>query len=183
MVVIGLTAASLPAYAAENSTKMPSKLETATFAAGCFWHVEDSFQHIKGVKTAVSGYTGGTTKNPSYQQVCSGATHHAEAVEVTYDPALVSYGELLNAFWQSHDPTTMNAQGPDHGEQYRSAIFYHSPAQRDAAIASEKKLVASGKIHGKIVTLIEPAGPFYTAEEYHQDYFAKHGAGFCGLHF
>lgn len=171
------------AMGAESMAKMPAKMQTATFAAGCFWHVEDTFQHIKGVKSAVSGYTGGNVANPSYEQVCSGATHHAEAVEVTYDPSKVSYGELLNVFWQSHDPTTLNSQGPDHGEQYRSAIFYHTPEQKTAALASEQKLIASGKVKGAITTQILPASPFYKAEEYHQNYYAKHGGGFCGIHF
>ncbi|MDR3615045.1 MAG: peptide-methionine (S)-S-oxide reductase MsrA [Candidatus Obscuribacterales bacterium] len=180
-IAMTLSASGLFSQAAEVYSK--PKLETATFAAGCFWHVEDAFEHVPGVKSATSGYTGGIGANPSYEQVCSGKTHHAEAVEVVYDPTKVTYGELLNVFWANHDPTMLNAQGPDHGEQYRSAIFYHSPEQKAAALASEKKLLASGKVKGQIVTQLVPAGPFYRAEEYHQDYVAKHGGSACAVHF
>jgi peptide-methionine (S)-S-oxide reductase len=158
-----------------------AKLQKAFFAAGCFWHVEDSFRHVKGVAEVTSGYTGGNFKNPSYRDVCSGQTHHAEAVEVDYDPSKVSYGELLNTFWQIHDPTTLNAQGPDHGEQYRSAIFFVTPEQKALAIASRDKLAASGKVKNQIVTQILPASDFYRAEEYHQRYFEKHGAVGCAV--
>jgi peptide-methionine (S)-S-oxide reductase len=181
-ILISADAADIKSTPA-NNLPQNKQLETATFAAGCFWHVEDTFEHIKGVKSVISGYTGGISKNPSYEQVCTGKTHHAESVEVSYDPTQVSYGELLNVFWQTHDPTTLNAQGPDHGEQYRSAIFYHSPEQKAAAIASEGKLLASGKVQGNIVTEIAPAGPFYMAEDYHQDYAARHGGSACAVHF
>ncbi|MDR3614199.1 MAG: peptide-methionine (S)-S-oxide reductase MsrA [Candidatus Obscuribacterales bacterium] len=167
----------------EASPDSPAQLDTATFSAGCFWHVENVFRHVKGVDDVTCGYTGGTTKDPTYEDVCSGSTHHAESVEVKYDPKKVSYGELLNVFWENHDPTTVNAQGPDHGEQYRSAIFYHSAEQKAAALASEQKLAASGKVKRPIVTQILPAGPFYKAEEYHQRYVEKHGgADACAVH-
>lgn len=156
-------------------------LETATFSAGCFWGVEEAFRKTAGVTSTSVGYTGGTTVNPTYEQVCSGRTGHSEAVEVVFDPARVSYDRLLNLFWSIHDPTTPNRQGPDVGTQYRSAIYYHSPAQEAAARASLQKLQASGKYRGKIVTQIVPAGPFYRAEEYHQQYLEKQGLKSCGI--
>lgn len=146
---------------------------TATFAAGCFWGVEAAFRQLPGVLDAVSGYTGGTTVAPSYEQVCSGRTGHAEAVEVTYDPARLSYNTLLDAFWKMHDPTQVNRQGPDVGTQYRSAIFTHSPEQAEAARASlEAEAARLGK---PIATQILPAPAFYPAEAYHQKYFERHG--------
>ncbi len=147
----------------------------ATFAAGCFWGVESAFRQIAGVRSATVGYTGGTLENPSYQDVCSGRTGHAEAVEVDFDPALTSYDDLLDAFWGMHDPTTPNRQGPDVGSQYRSAIFVHDAEQADAAHASKDRWQATGRVAGPIVTEIVPASTFYPAEEYHQQYFAKHG--------
>ncbi|MBI4451274.1 peptide-methionine (S)-S-oxide reductase MsrA [Candidatus Woesearchaeota archaeon] len=145
----------------------------ATFAAGCFWHVEDSFMHLKGVKSTRVGYTGGVAEKPSYQLVCTGVTGHAEAVEVEYDPKIISYGDLLAVFWKIHDPTTQDRQGPDVGNQYRSAIFYHDEAQRKAA---ERSKQAEQKKHKQaIVTQIVKASLFYPAEEYHQNYFEKHG--------
>ena len=156
-------------------------MEKATFAEGCFWGVEANFQSIPGVISAVSGYTGGKTENPSYEDVCTGRTGHAEAVEVEFDPAKVSYEDLLKAFWTSHDPTTPNRQGPDVGTQYRSAIFFHGAAQEAAARASREALEESGKLKRPIVTEIVAAGPFYRAEEYHQKYFAKHGLHGCGI--
>jgi peptide-methionine (S)-S-oxide reductase len=147
--------------------------EKATFAAGCFWGVEGAFRQIPGVLDAVSGYTGGHTVNPSYQDVCSGRTGHAEAVEVTFDPAVVSYDKLLDAFWGMHDPTQHNRQGPDIGTQYRSAIFFHSPAQETAARASSE--AEQLKLKRPIATEIVDAGPFYRAEEYHQRYAERHG--------
>jgi peptide-methionine (S)-S-oxide reductase len=153
----------------------------ATFAEGCFWGVEANFQSTPGVISAVSGYTGGKTENPSYEDVCSGRTGHAEAVEVEFDPAKVSYDDLLKIFWTSHDPTTPNRQGPDVGTQYRSAIFFHDAAQEAAARASKEALEKSGKLKRPIVTEIVAAGPFYRAEEYHQKYFAKHGLHGCGI--
>jgi peptide-methionine (S)-S-oxide reductase len=156
-------------------------MEKATFAEGCFWGVEANFQSTPGVISAVSGYTGGKTENPSYEDVCSGRTGHAEAVEVEFDPAKVSYDDLLKIFWTSHDPTTPNRQGPDVGTQYRSAIFFHDAAQEAAALASKAALEKSGKLKLPIVTEIVAAGPFYRAEEYHQKYFAKHGLHGCGI--
>jgi peptide-methionine (S)-S-oxide reductase len=156
-------------------------MEKATFAEGCFWGVEANFQSIPGVISAVSGYTGGKTENPSYEDVCTGRTGHAEAVEVEFDPAKVSYEDLLKVFWTSHDPTTPNRQGPDVGTQYRSAIFFHGAAQEAAARASKEALEKSGKLKRPIVTEIVAAGPFYRAEEYHQKYFAKHGLHGCGI--
>jgi peptide-methionine (S)-S-oxide reductase len=156
-------------------------MEKATFAEGCFWGVEANFQSTPGVISAVSGYTGGKTENPSYEDVCSGRTGHAEAVEVEFDPAKVSYDDLLKIFWTSHDPTTPNRQGPDVGTQYRSAIFFHGAAQEAAAHASKEALEKSGKLKRPIVTEIVAAGPFYRAEEYHQKYFAKHGLHGCGI--
>jgi peptide-methionine (S)-S-oxide reductase len=155
-------------------------MEKATFAGGCFWGVEHLFNEMPGVIDAVSGYTGGSRDNPTYEQVCSGRTGHAEAVEVTYDPAKVTYNELLNAFWNMHDPTTLNRQGPDHGHQYRSAIFFHSPEQEKAALASKEQ--AQRYFDRPIVTEIVPAPQFWPAEDYHQRYFEKH-QGHYSCHF
>jgi peptide-methionine (S)-S-oxide reductase len=154
-----------------------STTERATFAAGCFWGVEAECRAIPGVLDAVSGYEGGTTVNPTYRDVCSNGTGHAEAVEVIFDPQRVTYERLLDAFWAMHDPTTPNRQGPDVGSQYRSVIFYHSAQQRDAALASKAREDASGRHARPIVTEIVPAQPFYRAEEYHQRYFEKQGVG------
>jgi peptide-methionine (S)-S-oxide reductase len=151
----------------------------ATFAAGCFWGVESAFRKVRGVKSAICGYTGGTLPEPSYKDVCTGRTGHAEAVEVDFDPALVSFEELLDAFWQMHDPTTLNRQGPDHGTQYRSAIYFHDAEQEAAARASKEKLDKSGKLPRPVVTEITPASKFYEAEEYHQRYHEKHGISHC----
>jgi len=148
--------------------------EQATFAAGCFWGVEYSFKQVKGVVETQVGYTGGHTVNPTYEKVCSDATGHAEAVLVTFDPAIVSYERLLDFFWAMHDPTTPNQQGTDVGSQYRSAIFYHSEEQKQEALKSKARLDNSHKLKGKVVTEIVPASQFYKAEEYHQDYFNKH---------
>ena len=149
----------------------------ATFAAGCFWCVEPSFSKIKGVTSTMVGFTGGRLENPSYEDVCTGQTGHAEAIQVEYDPSTVSYDELLEVFWGSHDPTTLNRQGPDVGEQYRSTIFFHSAEQEVAARASKEKLQNSGMYEKNIVTQIVPASQFYKAEEYHQKYYAKCGLG------
>lgn len=153
------------------------KTEKATFAAGCFWGVEVAFAEIDGVVETAVGYSGGHTENATYEQVCSGRTGHAEAVEVEFNPAQVSYEHLLDAFWEMHDPTTLNRQGPDVGSQYRSAIFFHTPEQEKAALASKAR--ASGKFRKPIVTEITPASEFYRAEEYHQKYFQKHGGAAC----
>ncbi len=149
----------------------PPGLAKATFGAGCFWCTEAVFQQLKGVKSVVSGYIGGSVKNPTYRQVCTGETGHAEAVQITYDPAVISYEDLLEVFWQTHDPTTLNRQGHDEGTQYRSAIFYHSEEQKQLAEQFKKKLDASGAFPGAIVTEIVPASEFYRAEDYHQNYF------------
>ncbi len=149
--------------------------EKAAFAAGCFWHVEHAFSNVPGVISTTVGYTGGTAENPTYKMVCSDTTGHAEAVEVTFDPNQISYSQLLDVFWKMHDPTQLNRQGPDVGTQYRSAIFYYSPEQRQAALDSKENLEASGKFSKPIATEILPAGNFYRAEKYHQQYFKKHG--------
>jgi peptide-methionine (S)-S-oxide reductase len=154
-------------------------MEKATFGAGCFWGVEAAFRELPGVVDAAVGYLGGTLENPTYKDVCSGSTGHAEVVEVTYDPAQVSYDQLLNLFWQMHNPTTLNRQGPDYGTQYRSAIFFHTPEQRMAAEHSKQALAASGRFDRPIVTEITPATTFYRAEEYHQQYLAKRGQRSC----
>jgi peptide-methionine (S)-S-oxide reductase len=151
--------------------------EKATFAAGCFWQVEVDFRNTDGVKDAIVGYTGGSNENPSYEEVCTGSTGHAEAVEVTFDPDEVSYSDLLDVFWGLHDPTQLNRQGPDHGTQYRTAIFFHTPEQEQEAIASRERAQAD---HRKpIVTEIVPASEFYPAEDYHQRYLEKRGLATC----
>ncbi len=149
-------------------------LLAATFGAGCFWHVEAEFRCVKGVRTTTAGFMGGHVENPSYEQVCTGTTGHAEVVTMLYDPAGVSYDDLLTVFWNIHDPTTKNRQGPDVGEQYRSVIFYHDETQKRAAGSSKDRMDKSGRFKRPIVTEIVPAGPFYPAEEYHQRYFEKH---------
>jgi peptide-methionine (S)-S-oxide reductase len=153
----------------------------ATFAAGCFWGVEDTFRQVKGVNDVTVGYTGGTTKDPTYKQVCTDGTGHAEAVEIDFDPTKVSYRELLAVFFQSHDPTQWNRQGPDYGSQYRSEIFFHGAEQEAEAKEAKEALGKSGIFKKPIVTLIEPAAPFYRAEEYHQRYFEKNGIRSCHL--
>ena len=157
----------------------PERLRTATFGAGCFWGVEATFRQLKGVVATDVGYLGGTMKNPTYVDVCSGTTGHAEVVQVTYDTSATSYAKLLEVFWANHDPTTLNRQGPDVGTQYRSAIFYHSPEQRDAAYASKQKLQNSGRFRRPIVTEITPTSAFYRAEDYHQQYLEKRGLATC----
>lgn len=156
-------------------------IEKATFGAGCFWGVEAVFRQTKGVKDAAAGYAGGTMENPTYEDVCSDETGHAEVVEVQFDPTEVSYEQLLDVFWRSHDPTTRNRQGPDVGSQYRSVVFYHSPKQKAAAEARKAELEKSGRFRRPIVTEIEPAPTFYRAEEYHQKYLAKHGRTHCAI--
>jgi peptide-methionine (S)-S-oxide reductase len=153
----------------------------ATFAAGCFWGVEATFRQIPGVTATRVGYTGGDFKNPTYKDVCSNSTGHAEAVEVDYDPAKVSYETLLNVFWENHDPTQLNRQGPDWGTQYRSAIFFHSPEQEQEARASKQALQKSGSFNRPIVTQIVPAVTFYEAEDYHQQYLEKRGMASCHI--
>lgn len=151
-------------------------MEKATFGAGCFWGVEAAFRKVKGVVSTSVGYSGGSSKNPTYTDVCSGKTGHAEVVQVEYDPSQVSYENLLEVFWSIHDPTTLNRQGPDVGTQYRSAIFFHNVEQEATAIASKEKLQKSRRYRSPIVTEITPASEFYRAEDYHQRYFEK-----CGI--
>ncbi len=147
--------------------------EKATFAAGCFWKVEDTFRSLKGVISTCAGYTGGHWPNPCYLDVCSRVTGHAEAVQIEYDANIISYEQLLEVFWNCHDPTQLNRQGPDRGEQYRSAIFYHTAEQEKLARESKRKLKISGRYDQEIVTQIKQAGEFYLAEEYHQQYLEK----------
>ncbi|MEE9481104.1 MAG: peptide-methionine (S)-S-oxide reductase MsrA [Kiloniellales bacterium] len=148
-------------------------MQKATFGAGCFWGVEATFRKVDGVVETVVGYTGGETSNPSYEEVCSGRTGHAEAVQIQFDPARVSYERLLDVFWNLHDPTTLNRQGPDVGTQYRSAIYVHDAEQEAAAVASKERLQQAGRYREPIVTEIVPAGEFTRAEDYHQQYFEK----------
>jgi peptide-methionine (S)-S-oxide reductase len=154
-------------------------MEKATFGAGCFWGVEAAFRQIKGVKATAVGYMGGKLKDPTYQDVCTDRTGHAEVVEVEYDPSEVSYEELLRVFWDNHDPTTLNRQGPDTGTQYRSIIFYHTPEQEAAAKASKDTLAKSGRYKRPIVTEITAAPEFWRAEDYHQQYLEKRGLASC----
>ena len=162
-----------------TTTGTNGKREKATFGAGCFWGVEVAFREVKGVTDAAVGYSGGNMENPTYRDVCTGRTGHAEVVEVEYDPAEVSYEELLRVFWENHNPTELNRQGPDTGTQYRSAIFYHTEEQRKAAEESKRALEESGRFRRPVVTVIEPASAFYPAEEYHQQYLAKRGLASC----
>ncbi len=151
-----------------------SARQTAAFAGGCFWCMEGPFEALPGVQSVIAGYTGGAEPTPTYEQVSSGTTGHAESVQVVFDPARVTYEQLLDVFWRNIDPTTPNQQFADHGPQYRTAIFYHSEDQRRLAAASKERLERSGKFAQPLVTQIVPAGPFYPAEDYHQDYYKKH---------
>lgn len=153
----------------------------ATFGAGCFWGVEAAFRQIEGVRATAVGYEGGSTHNPTYRDVCTDTTGHAEVVQVDFDENLVSYDALLNVFWENHDPTTLNRQGPDTGTQYRSVIFFHTPEQEAMAIASRNALEASGAHRRPIVTQIVPAQTFYAAEDYHQQYLEKRGLSSCHI--
>lgn len=172
----------------ENDMNEPTKsiseqsagLEKATFGSGCFWCSEAVFQQLKGVKSVVSGYSGGLIKNPTYQEVCTGATGHAEVIQITYDPKVVTYPELLEVFWQTHDPTTLNRQGHDVGTQYRSVIFYHNAKQKELAEHYKKKLEEEHAFRGPIVTEIKAVAEFYPAEDYHQNYYNLHKEqGYC----
>jgi peptide-methionine (S)-S-oxide reductase len=158
---------------------IPVKTEQATFAAGCFWGIESAFREVKGVTATAVGFMGGTLQSPSYEDVCTDRTGHAEVVHLEFDPAVVSYDQLLNVFWKIHNPTTLNRQGPDTGTQYRSAIFFYSPEQQAAAKASLERLAASSKYKRPIVTQIVPAGNFWRAEEYHQRYLEKNHLPVC----
>ncbi len=155
--------------------------EKATFGAGCFWHVEAAFRQVPGVVATQVGFAGGTTTDPSYRDVCGHTTGHAEVVEVEFDPQQVSYEQLLNVFWENHDPTQLNRQGPDVGDQYRSVIFYHTPQQQATALASKAHLEAAHIYTKPIVTQIAPTPTFYRAEEYHQRYYEKHGIASCRI--
>ncbi len=155
--------------------------ETATFGAGCFWGVEAEFRRTPGVTATAVGYEGGALDNPTYKDVCTDRTGHAEVVQVEFDPALVSYNDLLKVFWTNHDPTTLNRQGPDFGSQYRSVVFYHSPEQQEQAENSKAALEASGVFKRPIVTQIVPAETFYIAEDYHQQYLEKRGLASCHI--
>ncbi|MBU1869600.1 MAG: bifunctional methionine sulfoxide reductase B/A protein [Candidatus Omnitrophica bacterium] len=177
---VNAIALKLADYAGKSSL-VPKAYPKALFAAGCFWGVEAAFRQVKGVISVRSGYTGGNFKNPTYKDVCSGKTGHAEAVEIEYDPLIVSYGQLLDVFWRIHDPTTLNKQGPDIGDQYRSAIFVYTPEQKSLALDSKKKLELSKAYSRPVVTEITAAGEFYPAEEYHQRYYEKHGIKGCAL--
>lgn len=153
--------------------------EKATFGAGCFWGVEETFRKLKGVTSTAVGYAGGTKENPTYEDVCSDETGHAEVVQVEFDPSQIRYDELLDIFWSNHNPTTLNRQGPDIGTQYRSVIFYHSPEQKTAAEESKSRM--SGHFNRPVVTQIEPARKFWRAEEYHQCYLEKRGQSHCAI--
>lgn len=156
-------------------------MERATFGAGCFWGVEAEFRQVPGVLSTRVGYAGGHYDNPSYKDVCTGKTGHAEVVEVTFDPARVSYQTLLDVFWDNHDPTQLNRQGPDFGTQYRTAIFFHDEAQREAATASKEARQSSGRYRRPVVTEIVPATTFWEAEDYHQQYLEKRGLSHCNI--
>ena len=176
LVILSLAAVAAPASAEEPSTAAPATRPAtakATFAGGCFWCMEPPYDALPGVVATISGYTGGRVARPTYEQVSSGGTGHAEAVEVLYDPKVVSYEKLLEVFWRNIDPTTPNRQFCDHGNQYRSAIFVHDEAQRRAAEASKREIERSKRFPEPIVTQIVAASPFYAAEEYHQDYYEK----------
>lgn len=157
------------------------KLSVATFGAGCFWGVEELYRKLTGVYSTAVGYVGGTIENPTYKQVCSGTTDHAEVVQIHYDESAISFESLLEVFWENHNPTTLNRQGPDEGTQYRSVIFFHSAEQQEQATASKKTLIKSGKFKSPIVTEIAPSATFYRAEEYHQNYLYKRGMGSCQI--
>jgi peptide-methionine (S)-S-oxide reductase len=158
------------------------KTDTATFGAGCFWCVEAIFQELKGVHSVKSGYAGGFVKNPSYKEVCTGRTGHAEVAQIVYDPSVISFEELLEVFWKTHDPTTLNRQGADMGTQYRSAVFFHNEEQKEKAAFYMKKLDESGAFQNPIITTIEPYENYYEAEDYHQDYYNNNGSqGYCRM--
>jgi peptide-methionine (S)-S-oxide reductase len=167
--------------AASSPTAPPAAgLEQATFGAGCFWSTQAEFQQLIGVHSTVCGYSGGAVENPTYEQVCTGRTGHAEVVQVNFDPTVISYSELLDVFWHTHDPTTPNRQGADVGMNYRSVIFYHTPGQLELAEHEKRKLDESGTFGAPIVTALEPFSAFYPAEDYHQNYYVNHpGRSYC----
>ncbi len=169
-----------PSNTSNIETPSAQNLETATFGQGCFWCTEAIFQRLEGVKSVQSGYSGGAIKNPSYREICNGNTGHAEVVQITFDPSVISYANLLEVMWKTHDPTTLNRQGGDVGTQYRSAIFYHDDKQKKLAEEFKEKLNALGAYNKPIVTEISPLKEFYKAEDYHQQYFNMHGnAPYC----
>ena len=173
---------AVPAPAVDNALASTPGEETAVFAGGCFWGIQAVYQHVKGVKSAVSGYAGGSVASPTYADVSSGTTGHAESVRVVFDPSKVSYGQLLQVFFAvAHDPTQLNRQGPDVGTQYRSAIFYHDEAQKKAAESSKEERERSGRYRKQIVTEITPATAYYEAEDYHQQYLEKRGLSSCHI--
>ncbi len=181
VLVVSAEGAKPSVSAGARSEKGKLMSEKATFAAGCFWGVEATFRQLKGVLSTRVGYIGGSVSNPSYKQVCSDTTGHAEAVEVTFDPELINYNALLNVFWENHDPTQVNRQGPDHGSQYRTAIFFHSPEQQKLAETSKRELDESRRFSRSIATNIVPATEFWPAEEYHQQYLEKRGLSSCHI--
>lgn len=162
-----------------KADQLDKKIEKASFAAGCFWGVEEAFRCLNGVVSTSVGYMGGEFVNPTYQDLCTGRTGHAETVEVIYDPSIISYNQLLEVFWNIHDPTTLNRQGPDVGSQYRSVIFYHNEEQKRLALSSREELQETDRYRQDIVTQIVPASKFYKAEDYHQQYLAKTGKRSC----
>lgn len=182
LVLLALSACAQSAEKSKNSTTMSDKtsvnadnLDTATFGAGCFWCVEAVFQDLKGVESVTSGYAGGTTKNPTYADVCTGTTGHAEVAQIVYDPKQITFDELLEVFWKTHDPTTLNRQGADAGTQYRSVVFYHNEQQKQLTEKYKKEIDASGAYNKPIVTEVSPLTVFYKAEGYHQNYFNQNG--------
>jgi peptide-methionine (S)-S-oxide reductase len=181
LVVLSFCLLSATAHSQDNlKPSMTKNLSLATFGSGCFWCTEAIFQRVNGVEKVESGYSGGRVKNPTYKEVCSGLTGHAEVIQVTYNPSVISYDELLEIFWQTHDPTTLNRQGADVGTQYRSVIFYHTPEQKQLAEQYKIKLDASGAFDRPIVTEISPFTAFYKAEDYHQNYYNLNGsAPYC----
>jgi len=159
----------------DKTQKINSNMEVITLGAGCFWCIESIFQNLKGVEKVVSGYSGGQTSNPTYKEICTGTTGHAEVAEITFDPSVVTFEEVLEVFFKTHDPTTMNRQGNDVGTQYRSAIFYHTDAQKEKSLTIIKSVNASGAYEKPIITEVSPVGVFYPAEDYHQNYFNLNG--------
>ena len=183
LIIFALLAGTIFLNKEGYAETMKTNYEKVAFAGGCFWGVEKIFAEVDGVVETQVGYTGGTGVNPIYEWVCTGQTGHAEAVEITYDPSKTSFEKLLETFFSYHDPTTMNRQGPDKGSQYRSAIYYHTPEQKEKALHAIHLLEKEKVFKSKIVTQVEPAGKFYRAEEYHQKYLKKNPGGYCSHHF
>lgn len=180
LLYLFLLFSTLTISAQQNKKNMKNNLATATFGNGCFWCTEAIFQQLKGVETVVSGYTGGTVKNPSYKEVCTGTTGHAEVIQITYDPSVISYRELLDVFFYTHDPTTLNRQGADVGTQYRSAIFYHNKEQETDAKTIIDQLTSEGVYADPIVTEVSAIGAYYPAEDYHKNYYNNNkNQGYC----